>query len=95
MSCIAGVGGHVSPLVHLARSGRALIALDGCVLACVRETLAQHGLTPTAHVRLDALGVKKLKKADFDPVDARRLYPQLLDMLSDVLQGPEVPATRD
>ncbi|TVO65827.1 putative zinc-binding protein [Denitromonas ohlonensis] len=82
MSCIAGVGGHVAPLVRLARSGRPMLALDGCVLACVRETLAQHGLTPTVHVRLDAFGVKKLKKADFDPAQARALYPRVLEQLA-------------
>lgn len=82
MSCIAGVGGHVAPLVRLARSGRPVLALDGCVLACVRETLAQHGLTPTVHVRLDAFGVKKLKKADFDPAQARALYPRVLEQLA-------------
>lgn len=85
MSCIAGVGGHVAPLVRLARTGRPLIALDGCVLACVRETLAQHGLTPAVHVRLDAFGVKKLKKTDFDPAQARALYPRLLEQLDGVV----------
>ncbi|KAA3654250.1 MAG: zinc-binding protein [Proteobacteria bacterium] len=90
MSCIAGVGGHVAPLVHLARAGRPLIALDGCVLACVRETLAQHGLAPAVHVRLDAFGVKKLKKTDFDPAQARALYPRLLDQLATVL-APDTP----
>lgn len=82
MSCIAGVGGHVAPLVKTARSGRPIVALDGCVLACVRETLAQHGLAPRAHVRLDLLGVKKRRKADFDPRQAEALWPVLLEELA-------------
>ena len=32
MSCIAGVGGNVRPLVRLA-TGRTIIAMDGCALA--------------------------------------------------------------
>ncbi|MEZ5627429.1 MAG: putative zinc-binding protein [Rhodocyclaceae bacterium] len=89
MSCIAGVGGHVAPLVHLARSGRPLIALDGCVLACVRETLAQHGLAPAVQIRLDEFGVRKLKKTDFDPAQAADLYPRLLGRLAAVLRPDE------
>lgn len=89
MSCIAGVGGHVALLVHLARSGRPLIALDGCVLACVRETLAQHGLAPAVQIRLDEFGVRKLKKTDFDPAQAADLYPRLLGRLAAVLRPDE------
>ena len=39
MSCIAGVGGKVKGLVKLARSGRPIVALDGCKLQCVRHCL--------------------------------------------------------
>jgi uncharacterized metal-binding protein len=34
MSCIAGVGGDILHLVSIARSGRPIIALDGCALHC-------------------------------------------------------------
>lgn len=46
MSCIAGVGGGVAPLVKLARSGRPVLAIDGCPLACARQCLAQQGVVP-------------------------------------------------
>ena len=41
MSCIAGVGGDVASLVKTARSGRPIIALDGCPLVCVQSSLAR------------------------------------------------------
>lgn len=59
MSCIAGVGGHVKSLVKTAKSGREIIALDGCPLACVKNTLAQHDIAPTWHIELTRMGVKK------------------------------------
>ncbi|THF63242.1 putative zinc-binding protein [Pseudothauera rhizosphaerae] len=77
MSCIAGVGGKVPALLKTAHSGRPILALDGCVLACVRETLATEGLVPAAHVRLDLLGVRKRRKARFDPAQAAALLPAL------------------
>jgi uncharacterized metal-binding protein len=74
MSCIAGVGGDVRPLVRLARSGRPIVALDGCALACVKNSLARHGLDPSVHVLLSEQGVRKRYHADFDPVQAQRVF---------------------
>ena len=45
MSCIAGVGGDVPHLMKIVRSGRPIIALDGCPLNCVQGCLTRHGIT--------------------------------------------------
>ena len=74
MSCIAGVGGGVEGLVRTARAGRAILALDGCVLACARACLARAGLSPDRHVVLAEFGVKKHKHADFDASQADQVY---------------------
>jgi uncharacterized metal-binding protein len=76
MSCIAGVGGGVPGLVKTARSGRKILALDGCVLACARACLAREGVVPDQHVVLSEFGVKKRKHADFDAVEAAPIYEQ-------------------
>lgn len=59
MSCISGVGGGVPALTRVARSGRPILALDGCPLACVKACLASAGVTPTAHLVLNRLGATK------------------------------------
>lgn len=74
MSCIAGVGGDVPSLLRTATSGRPIVALDGCALACVRSSLARHGLTPALYFDLAELGVRKRQHADFDPVQAQRIF---------------------
>jgi uncharacterized metal-binding protein len=74
MSCIAGVGGGVTGLVRTAQSGRRILALDGCVLKCVAACLANAGVVADTHVVLSEHGVKKRQHADFDPVEAQRLY---------------------
>ena len=66
MSCISGVGGDVPHLMKLARSGRPILALDGCPLACVKSSLARHGIAPTRHYLLHQYGVKKRVHEDFD-----------------------------
>ena len=59
MSCISGVGGGVPMLVKRARSGRPILALDGCVLACVKACLDKAGVEATHHIVLNQRGVTK------------------------------------
>lgn len=57
MSCIAGVGARLKKLVTLAKSGRPILAMDGCELCCVKKTLALHHVEPTWHINLGELGI--------------------------------------
>lgn len=81
MSCIAGVGGDVPSLVRTAKSGRPIIAIDGCVLACVRNSLARHDIVPAAHHDLSKLGIKKRYGADFDVQDVHRVFERITSAL--------------
>ena len=78
MSCIAGVGGDVKPLVRTAKSGRPIIALDGCPLQCAAHILKRHGLQADKHYDLSRHAVKKRSHEDFDPVDAARVLQEIL-----------------
>ncbi len=72
-SCIAGVGGDVPSLVKRAKSGRPIIAIDGCALECVKSCLSRHGVAPAQHWLLHEHGVKKKLHAEFDPAHATEL----------------------
>jgi uncharacterized metal-binding protein len=74
MSCIAGVGGGVPGLVKTARSGRPILALDGCVMACVMACLARAGVQPDQHVLLSSFGVKKQRHTDADEAELETIY---------------------
>ena len=78
MSCIAGVGGDVPHLLKIARSGRPIVALDGCPLVCVASTLQRHGITAKRHYQLQQYGVKKRKHEDFDREQAAAVLQQVL-----------------
>ncbi|QDZ28023.1 putative zinc-binding protein [Noviherbaspirillum sp. UKPF54] len=77
MSCIAGVGGDVPHLLKIARSGRPIVALDGCPLACTKSTLARHGITPDHYHQFNDYGVKKRYHADFDAQDAEKIIEKV------------------
>ncbi len=66
MSCIAGIGGNVPSLVRRARSGRPILALDGCHLHCTRRTLARAGISPDLHLTLTDFNLHKRHGEDFD-----------------------------
>jgi uncharacterized metal-binding protein len=70
MSCIAGVGGNVPHLVNIAGSGRPIIAIDGCPLACALHCLSERGLGADLHLLLHEHGVKKQYHAEFDHAHA-------------------------
>ena len=89
MSCIAGVGGNVPGLVKTAQSGRPILALDGCVLACVRNSLARAGVTPAVHLLLSEYGVRKRKHADFDPAEAAGIYEKYVLPAAQALEVAE------
>lgn len=77
MSCIAGVGGDVPHLLKIARSGRPILAIDGCPLACVKNTLKRHQIDPVAHIDLSQYGVRKRNHEDFCPEEAESIYTVL------------------
>ncbi|MGS1077727.1 putative zinc-binding protein [Pseudoxanthomonas beigongshangi] len=89
MSCIAGVGGGVAGLVRTAQAGRPVLALDGCVLHCVKACLANAGVRADLHVTLSEHGVRKRRHADFEPEQARAVYLQaVLPPLRALRGGP-------
>ncbi|WNO61628.1 putative zinc-binding protein [Rheinheimera sp. MMS21-TC3] len=73
MSCIAGVGGKVKQLVKVAKSGRPILAVDGCALNCVKQTLATVDVVPTWHLELTSLGYKKREHESCNLNDAYKL----------------------
>lgn len=78
MSCIAGIGGDVPYLLKIARSGRPIVALDGCPLVCVKSSLARHGLEAQRHYQLNQYGIKKRYHADFDATEAATVLAQVM-----------------
>ncbi len=78
MSCIAGVGGGVKPLVKKAKSGRKIIAVDGCPLQCSKHCLNGIGVEPDYHYILTDYGLRKNYHANFNPNDGEGILIKIL-----------------
>jgi len=85
MSCITGVGGNVPGIVRAAKSGRPIIALDGCPMSCCKSCLEQRDLEPDVYVRFDELGFAKNKGKDFIPEEADKAVEIVKDIIAKTL----------
>lgn len=84
MSCIAGVGADIPSFVRQATSGRPILALDGCPLACVRGCLKRHGVEPDRYVPLHEHGVKKRYGQSAPEQEVDRLYPHIVELAREI-----------
>lgn len=89
MSCISGVGGGVASLVKLARSGRPILALDGCALACVKACLANADVVADRHLILNQNGAKKRYHADCNEAE-RAVIRLQVTQAAEELRQPEL-----
>ena len=82
MSCVSGVVGKVKPIMTLAKSGRAIIAIDGCELACTKACLDKSAIKVDHYYQISELGFEKRDKWDDslteNTVAMRYIYDELL-----------------
>ena len=59
MFCTAGIGGRVSGIMKTTESAERILAIDGCPLNCVKNSLQQAGFNQFDHLQLADLGLDK------------------------------------
>jgi uncharacterized metal-binding protein len=59
MSCLAGVGAHLSGFVVPAKDCERLVVLDGCEHRCALKTLERVGVAPHVYIHLTEQGFAK------------------------------------
>lgn len=85
MSCVSGVGGGVASLVKLAQSGRPILALDGCALACVAACLGKVGVNADRHLVLNRVGAKKRFHADANAAESEQVWQVVQGELGELI----------
>jgi uncharacterized metal-binding protein len=87
MSCIAGIGGDVPAILHMARSARAILVLDGCRLHCARHCLERHALSIDMHIDLSAEGVRKRMGEQAPAEEVQEIWRRVVLPTLDSLQA--------
>jgi uncharacterized metal-binding protein len=61
MFCLAGIGGRVPGIMATTQSAAKILAIDGCPLNCVKNSLELAGFKKYEHLQLADLGMEKGK----------------------------------
>jgi len=61
MFCLAGIGGRVSGIMKTTEAADRILAIDGCSLDCVKQSLEVAGFGDFEHMRVTDLGMEKGK----------------------------------
>ena len=85
MSCAEAVGIEAGQPYAAARSGRPVVAISGCPLACADRLLAEHGVAVASSIQLENRGVLKAKHVSVGGQDSERIYGEVASELSPVL----------
>jgi uncharacterized metal-binding protein len=59
MFCVVGIGGRVSGILKTTESAEKILAIDGCPLNCVKNSLENAGFKTFTHMQLADLGLEK------------------------------------
>jgi uncharacterized metal-binding protein len=59
MFCTVGIGGRISGIMKTTESAESILAIDGCPLDCVKNSLQQAGFNKFEHLQLADLGLEK------------------------------------
>ena len=59
MFCVVGIGGRISGIMKTTESAERILAIDGCPLNCVKNSLEQAGFNKYEHLQLADLGMEK------------------------------------
>ena len=59
MFCTTGIGGRISGIMKTTESADKILAIDGCPLNCVKNSLQQAGFNEFEHLQLADLGLER------------------------------------
>ncbi|MCZ4303707.1 putative zinc-binding protein [Zoogloeaceae bacterium G21618-S1] len=84
MACVTGVAAGIGHVMRIARSGRPIMVLDGCHLACARQCLENQDVIPDRHLIMTRLSPQMRYHKDYDPIEAERLAEYVVLALTEM-----------
>lgn len=70
--CLAGVGGHISGMVASVDGSDKVLVIDGCQVACAKQTMDEAGLDDYEYVVVTDLGIEKNHDFELSTVDINK-----------------------
>lgn len=73
MYCLAGIGARLKGFVQSAKDVPALVAIDGCQVACAKKILEDAEIPVRAYVVISDLGIEKTHNTALTPDEIQRV----------------------
>ncbi|MFH0825706.1 MAG: putative zinc-binding protein [Pseudomonadota bacterium] len=73
MFCLAGIGAHLSGFVQSAKDVPAMVAIDGCPVACAKKILEHAEIPLRAYLTISDLGIEKNSDTNLKPDELQRV----------------------
>ena len=80
--CLAGIGGHVSGMIESTKTGKILIAIDGCPVGCAKKTLEHTGFNIDEYVQVTELGIEKNHEFNVASSDVGKVSHHMASLVS-------------
>jgi len=93
LSCLAGVGAHLSGFVQSARDIDNLVVIDGCEVGCAKGVLEQAEVPLRGYLVITALGIEKNKDMNLKREEIDRVKEAVQGLKADAHSGGPQPAT--
>jgi uncharacterized metal-binding protein len=81
MFCLAGIGGHISGMIESTKAVRVIVALDGCSVACAKNTLEHLGFKIDIYLDVTELGIEKVHGFELAKDDVSRVVDKVVERL--------------
>ena len=81
MFCLAGIGGHIAGMVESTKVGKIIVALDGCPVACAKNTLEHLNFRIDIYLDVTELGIEKLHEFELAKEDVSRVVDKVVERL--------------
>jgi uncharacterized metal-binding protein len=81
MFCAAGLSGNMKPILKTTQEAETIVALDGCPLDCVKNSLDNLSISNYIHVRATDLGLDK-GRSEITPKNVNKIKDKVKDIIS-------------
>jgi len=80
--CLAGIAAHIDGMVESARGAKRIVALDGCQVACAKETIEHAGLKVTDWICVTEEGIEKNHQFKLAPEEINLIVQRTRESLA-------------
>jgi uncharacterized metal-binding protein len=78
MFCLAGLGGHVQPIIDATKQAKKIVVVDGCQVACAKKIVEHAGFKIDDYIVVTEEGIEKVAgKTEFSEDEVGKIKKRI------------------